>query len=451
MVRIEKSRPWSGSDLHHNSGDRRRGDAVKDEAAGPQPQKSRLVLLATGHAVTDSFGQSLIAPLLPALREQLGVGLAPLMGLMAIMGLSGSLSQPLFGWLSDKFPRLCLVAVGPVLAAAFIGLIGYATGYMQLALLLFLAGLGISAFHPQGAALARQASAGRAGAMSAFTVGGNIGFGLAPLLGLLYARWFGLPHFYLAAIPAVIFGLVMARSFYRQGGICPREAARAAAPAGERNLPALAALTATVMIRSAVQIGLMQLLPFVVALSRPGEDGDWLRGGSVSALLLAGAASGIIGGRLSDRFGRRRLMGWSLALAPWPLLWALHRSGWEMAVGLSIGSFLLMLSHPSNVIMSQEYLPGREGTAASMITGLAWGLAHLAMPLLGLAAEHVGALSALQWLVLLPLAGLGLIACIPADRDMAVRPVLLAARGIDTIEPAPAGLPGIRSDYAGGG
>ena len=49
----------------------------------------------------------------------------------------------------------------------------------QLGVLLFLAGAGIGAYHPQGAALARQAGRGSGLAMSAFTVGGNIGFGLA--------------------------------------------------------------------------------------------------------------------------------------------------------------------------------------------------------------------------------------------------------------------------------
>lgn len=392
--------------------------------ARPAPDAGTLGLLATGHAVTDSYGQSLLAPMLPMLREQLGIGLGPLMGLMTVMGLSGSLSQPILGWITDRWPRLCLVALGPLVASLFIGFIGYATGYWQLAALLFLAGLGISAFHPQGASLARRASGGSSTAMSLFTVGGNLGFGLAPLLGILYWRLFGLQHFYLAALPAVVFALVMAWVFYRRepGGV--RRIRPAELDEGPDNVPALWGLTATVTVRATVQIGMTQLLPFLVAV-RFAEAGDWIGGVVVSVLLLAGAAAGPIGGRLADRHGRWKVMTWSFVLAPWPLLIALHSPAWGLLAGLAAGSFILMLPHPSNVMMAQEYLPRRAGFAVSLITGLAWGLGHLFAPAIGLLADRVGVGPALTFLASAPLLGTIFMGLIPREKDLHLRPVLV--------------------------
>ncbi|MCS6862732.1 MAG: hypothetical protein NZT92_20700, partial [Abditibacteriales bacterium] len=57
--------------------------------------KFRLSLLAIGHAVTDSYGQSLLAPMFPQIAERLGLSLAQVGGLPIMMGLSSSLSQPL--------------------------------------------------------------------------------------------------------------------------------------------------------------------------------------------------------------------------------------------------------------------------------------------------------------------------------------------------------------------
>ena len=43
--------------------------------AADRPDVSRLSLLAVGHAVTDSYGWSLLSPMLPELRRSLGLSL----------------------------------------------------------------------------------------------------------------------------------------------------------------------------------------------------------------------------------------------------------------------------------------------------------------------------------------------------------------------------------------
>lgn len=386
-------------------------------AAEEPVDRARLGLLAVGHAVTDTYSQSLLAPLYPEIRRQLGLSLAQVGGLPVMMGLTASLAQPLIGWLTDRYPRFPFVALGPVVAALFIGLIGHAHGYWPLAGLLFLAGIGIGAYHPQGATLARLAGRGRGLAMSAFTVGGNIGFGMAPVLGTLYAAWFGLERFYLAAGPAIVFSGVMLAVFYSGEGL--HAAVRKPSPhlrSGDPNPRALAALTATVTVRSAVQIGMTTFLPFLVEARFPKELHGAVISGSLSAFLLASAFAGPLGGHLSDRFGRKQLMLWSFVLAPWPLLLALRVPGAGMVALLALGGFILMLPHPANVVMAQEFMPKSAGIAASMITGLSYGVAQiLAMPL-GRIADVTGPAPALTGLALVPLLGVLLVAPIPEPR-----------------------------------
>jgi FSR family fosmidomycin resistance protein-like MFS transporter len=171
-----------------------------------------------------------------------------------------------------------------------------------------------------------------------------------------------------------------------------------------------------VVVRSAVQIGITTFLPFLVQAQFPAGQRDAMKAVGVSAFLLASAVSGPVGGHLSDRFGRKTVMVWSFLLAPWPMLLAFTSPGVGMVALLAAGAFILMLPHPGNVVLAQELLPDRPGIAASMITGLAWGVALLLALPLGAAAERIGVMLALQALCLVPLLGVPLVAAIPGRR-----------------------------------
>jgi FSR family fosmidomycin resistance protein-like MFS transporter len=428
------------------AGRARVGAAERTEAA---KDRRRLGILSAGHAVVDSYGQSLLSPLFPVLAAQLALSKAQVGALPMVMGLSASLGQPLLGYLSDRYPRICMVALGPAIAAVFCTLIGYAPGYHGLLLFLFLAGLGIGAFHPQGASLARQAAGGRGLAMALFTVGGNVGFGLAPMIGALGARLLGLHHFYWLAIPGLLYAGVLWKVFgvpalcerYRIENVKTRAseeregerrnrsriASRSSLTSRLRVLipirrtqetVALGFLTASVMVRAAVQVGIITFLPFYLpARGFAGMSPEAARGMAASIFLLANAVGGPLGGHLSDRLGGRTVMLGTFLLAPWPLFFAFHAPGYGCLAGLALGGFLLTMPHPANVVMAQELMPHRAGVAASMITGLAWGLAQvLALPLGGL-ADRVGVPLTLQLLSLLPLVGIALTLPVPERRS----------------------------------
>src|SRR5262245_5951363 len=96
--------------------------AAREES---RPETGQLALLATGHAVTDSYGQSLLSPVYPDLAARLHLDLGAVGGLPVMMGLSASLAQPVLGWISDRYPRLCMVGLGPLVAALFVGFVGH--------------------------------------------------------------------------------------------------------------------------------------------------------------------------------------------------------------------------------------------------------------------------------------------------------------------------------------
>ena len=72
--------------------------------------------------------------------------------------------------------------------------------------LVFVAGIGIAAFHPEGAKFAVFLSGKkRASGMSLFNIGGNLGYALGPIIVTPLVLWLGLgPGGLVASIPVVI-------------------------------------------------------------------------------------------------------------------------------------------------------------------------------------------------------------------------------------------------------
>jgi len=390
--------------------------------------RAQLMTLSAGHAVIDSYGHTLLAPMFPVIAARLDLGLDQIGALPLMMGLTASLAQPLVGLATDRWPRIPAVALGPAVAAVFVGLISFAPSYAALAACMFLAGIGIGAYHPQGASLASAASRGRGLAMSAFTVGGNIGFGVAPLLGAIYYKFFGLERFYLAAVPGLAFALWMLLMLRRpENRLLDRHPSQDSNGNRNGDPVALALLTGTVAVRAGVQIATSTFIAFLLRErmtdpGAPGLDETDAAGIALAIYLLATAVSGPIGGHLADRFGRRAVMLVSLAAAPFVFHAALQLSGWPMVVALAAGGFVLMLPHPANVVMAAEYLPRSAGVAASMITGLAWAIGQFLSWPLGALAERIGVESALGWIYWLPLVGIVMVLPL-RDRPTRCHPV----------------------------
>jgi len=238
---------------------------------------------------------------------------------------------------------------------------------------------------------------------------------VAPLLGAIYYKLFGLERFYLAAVPGVVFAVWMLVMLRRPENRLLDRLRHEESNGGRDGDPvALALLTGTVAVRAGVQIATSVFMAFLLAERSPDLGAPWLSATSVAAIalgiyLLATAVSGPIGGHLSDRFGRRAVMIVSLAAAPFVFHGALQLSGWSMVVALAAGGFVLMLPHPANVVMAAEYMPRSAGVAASMITGLAWALGQFLSWPLGALAERIGVEAALGWIYWLPFLGILLV------------------------------------------
>jgi len=302
----------------------------------------------------------------------------------------------------------------PLITTVFMSFIGIAPNFTVLALLLAAAGVGIASFHPQGAAMIGAASRDRSGlGMSIFIGSGTLGFALAPIIAPYTVELFSLERSYFIMIPGVLASAVL---YFLIPNDPPQPVAtQSRADLKDLLLPMwrpLLILYLLVVIRSAVQIGFVHFLPLYFFQ----QGNDLVASGRLASLFtLFGAMGGFAGGLLSDKVGGRRVIVYSTLLAP-PFLAAFFLTeGVVSSACLASGAALLLSTLPVNVVMAQKMLPQRTSIASSLMMGFAWGMAGLAIPVVGALADRIGLGSALLLVVGLAAFGFLLSLFLPKD------------------------------------
>jgi FSR family fosmidomycin resistance protein-like MFS transporter len=388
-----------------------------------------MAVLSLGHLCVD-LCQGALPALLPFLIAAHDWSYGQASALVLAATVSSSIVQPLFGHLSDGRSLPWLLPGGVALAAAGIALAGVADSYALTFAVVVASGLGVAAYHPEASRFANYvAGERRATAMSFFSVGGNAGFALGPVLVTPLALAFGLGGTPLVAVVPAVVAIFIARELPRLKGFRPAAPAAGehdADPAQADQWRPFALLSAAVAARSVVYFGLMTLVPlyFVNELDTTEATAN----AALTVMLAAGAVGTLIGGRLADRFGRRVVLRTSMAVLT-PLMVVLLLGGVGVAIGaLALIGAATIATFSVTVVMGQEYLPSRLGIASGVTLGLAIGFGGLGAALLGVLADATSLRTALEVVAILPLPALALAMALPEGREHLRRRAPLAHR-----------------------
>ena len=367
----------------------------------PRIDVARVALLSLGHLVVDLY-PPFLAALLPLLIGRLGLSLTLASLLASILMFSASLSQPLFGILSDRIGGKKLIFWGPIMAAAGLSFIGLSPSYALLLPFLVFGGLGVACFHPQAAALAGHFSGQRKGlGVSFFMLGGNVGYGLGPMVILAIVLGLGMKRSYVALLPAAIFVLLLVR--YLPKNALPLPANQVEAAAREvvrlRDLVPFSLLWLIVCLRSTAILSLTTFLPTLQTMRGFSLA---VGGSSFTVFMIFGALGGLIGGWLSDRVGRKSMVVLSFLLVIPAFYGFLHVSTRWTFFSLALLGFFFFLGEAPCIVMAQETVPGRGGTMSALIMGFAWGMAGLGVFGTGILADIFGMEQAMGFLLYLP-------------------------------------------------
>ncbi|WP_399881363.1 MFS transporter [Streptomyces sp. BBFR51] len=367
------------------------------------PNRNRpIVLLSFGHACVDVY-QGTVAALVPYFVAERAYTYAAASGVVLAASLLSSLVQPLFGALTDRWALPWLLPLSTLTAGAGVALGGVTDSYAFTLAAVAAGGVGVAAYHPEAARAARAAAGGSHTAMGWFSLGGNVGFALAPPLVWAVVGAGGLGASPLLVVPAVVGALLCGAAVRSAAGAVPPAGGRTAVAQGTDDWPSFLRLTGAVVCRSVVFVGLSTFVSLYVR----ERVGGGSAAGTVAlfVLYLGGAVGTVAGGRLADRHGRLKVVRLSYVLSVLAVAGVVLVPGPAVYLFVALTSAGLYVPFSLHITLGQDYLPRRVGTASGVTLGLAVSVGGLAAPVLGALADATSLRAALLPLVALPAVG----------------------------------------------
>ena len=372
-----------------------------------------MATLSVGHLAVD-FASGAVPALLPFFVLEFDLSYTATAVLMLAVLASSSLLQPLFGLWSDRSGATWLLPAGVALAGVATGVAAVAPSYVLVLVLAFFAGIGIAAYHPEGAKFAAFASGRkRASGMSIFNIGGNTGYALGPIVVTPLVLWLGLTGGLVAMLPVVVVAVLLLRTLSSLRRVMPAGPAHAAGH-GTDDVRAMTLLGVVIALRSVAWFGLLTFVPLWV-VENGGTEGEGNR--ELSLMLVAGAVGTLVLGPVADRIGLRRTLVLTQGVIPVLIVAYLTLGGVLGTVALMLVGLCVVGTFGVTMVLSQLYLPRHVGMASGLSIGLAMGLGGIAAVGLGTLADAVDLETALYVGAVAP--ALGCVLCFLLPRPVA--------------------------------
>jgi len=373
------------------------------------------ILLAIGfsHLLNDVM-QSLIPSIYPIIKDSFSLNFVQIGLITLTFQLSASVFQPFVGFYTDKKPKPFSLTIGMLFTLLGIILISFAASYEILLFAVALVGIGSSVFHPEASRVAHLASGGKRGlAQSIFQVGGNAGRSIGPLLAAIIIVPFGrmsISFFSILAILAIVI-LIKIGNWYKK-----KNQEHTSEKNNNDNIEInhtfskqkiffVVFILLTLIFSKYIYLACMTSF-FTFYLIDKFQVSVQTSQVYLFILLASSAIGTMIGGPLSDRFGRKYIIWFSiLGVSPFTILLPYANLFWTTILTIIIG-VILASAFPTILVYAQELLPGKVGMIAGLFFGFAFGIAGIGSAVLGELADQTSITFIFQICSYLPLIGL---------------------------------------------
>lgn len=392
--------------------------------------------LTLGHFSVDMLAGAMPIAVGLYLKDTLGLTLAQIGLLLGAYQMTSSLTQPLFGYLSDRYGGRWFAVGGLVWLAVLQGLVGFMPTFESALVIAALAGLGSAAFHPQGAsganiAAGEQKSAG----VAMFMLGGNGGFAVGPILAALVMGAMGVRG---TAVLGLV-GLLIAPFLYFLTGRAQKQGSDKKKASWKIELnplfttTAVVALIVVMSLRAMSQQSFSSFTPqFFVDIAGFSKAQASLLS---SVMLFVLAFGTLTGGMLADRIGGVKVMAISMLVSA-PLMAAMFLLGdWRAFWVAPFLGFASGAAWPPMLVMAQSLFPKNAGVGSGVALGFVFAMGGIGLQITGWLAEpqRLGLLTAMLILSVVPLITAILVMLLPniqANRPAMTTPAI----GVATVK-----------------
>ncbi len=257
-----------------------------------------LFIISLSHFVNDWYSL-LIPPAIPILKKIYGISYVQSGILVSTPYIVSAILQTYIAYLAEKkAKRVLALKLGFLILSLSFIVFYFSNSFFAMTMSALLIGIGLSIYHPQGMGLLANVFKNQKGmALGINGIGGAIGFFLAPVsMGYLLSR-FGLKAFLIVAIPGI---LMFAILFLCKQDEKPLSITLKHAFSKELILVGFVAMVSPFFSR-----GISAFLPaYFYNKGQNILDANLM----ASVMLLAGIIAQPIGGKLSDKFGRKEVI-----------------------------------------------------------------------------------------------------------------------------------------------
>jgi len=347
-------------------------------------QTEKAVTFAGAHFIHDTY-TAFIAPILPLIMEKLSLSLTAVGSLTAFMQLP-SLLNPFIGYLADKVSLRYFVIFAPAVTATLICTLGIAQSFLSLAIILFLTGISVAAFHAPAPAMVGRISGRRIGkGMSLFMAGGELGRTVGPLLVLWAVSIWTLDGLLRVAVIGWVASLILLWRLKDISGKPAKSAPFAQMVPKFKSL--FLPLALIVFLRQFIQVSLTTYLPTFLT-----SEGDtiYVAGISLTILEIAGVIGALLSGTLSDRLGRKPLLVFAIAISSILTFFYLQVDGWLRIPILLLTGFTALSTGPVFLALVQDNVPENRAVGNGIYLSISFLLRSLVLFLMGLGGDIFG-------------------------------------------------------------
>ncbi len=339
-----------------------------------------LFAISFSHLLNDAM-QSLIPAIYPLLKDSFKLDFVHIGYITLTFQLTASIFQPVIGHYTDKKPKPYSLAAGMGFTLIGLILLSFSQSYETVLIAVGLIGVGSSVFHPEAARVAYLVSEENRGtAQSIFQIGGRAGASIGPLLAAIVITGSGISNIIWFSILALVAMVVLTKV----GGWYKKTVSHI-----KLELPSKKTEIHTAVSRRKVFFSIFILLVlifskyfyiasissyltfYLISKFNVSVQNSQLYLFIFSVAIVIGT---MIGGPLSDRFGRKYIIWFSiLGSAPFTLLLPHSNLFWTTILLICIG-VILASAFPAILVYAQELLPAKVGMISGLFYGFAFGM-----------------------------------------------------------------------------
>ena len=338
-------------------------------ASAPLSRDVKVIGLVGSAHVVSHFFQLALPPLFPILKDDLGVSYAALGLLSTVFFVASAVTQPAMGFLVDRIGARRVLIIGITLLGLSYLMMGLLPTYPAFIVLAAIGGVGNSVFHPADySILTASVSERRLGrAYSVHTVGGNVGWTLAPIVMIALAAVIGWQG---ALISIGIAGLALGAFLTWRGSLLRDESdahrrSEGGGDGGSRTTGFAflfnASILASFIFFMFLAMGQFGIQSFSVTALNTVYGVDLALAGSVlTTYLAAGAVGTIVGGVAADRVrdpGMIVAVTFAITALIFVAMGGLELPFWAMFTGFALTGFAMGVAMPSRDLIVKRATP----------------------------------------------------------------------------------------------